>query len=348
MRAPNNTATAIEPASVAQVRERPRINALDMTKGALVVIMVIYHSFNYSTDYSLGFKYLPFLPPSFILISGFLISKLHCSPQAGLGRGVACRLFLRGLRLLLLFTLLNVAAQLVGRHPPNNGTLGIDHFFSHWFEVYLPGQAGIAAFSILLPISYLLLLAPSLILIHRWNRFALPAITLALITIAVSWDQRGQSSDNLTLLTAGMIGMILGRVPMDYLLRMGRYWFVASMVYVGYVFVGLIVGQPVLLQLLGACIALALIFSVSIRVGESGFSQQRLITLGKYSLVSYIFQIGVLQIFARFFGRLAPYSSSFFCQMLLVLLLMVLVVEIVEWARRKSKWIDTPYRAIFA
>ena len=40
-----------------------------MTKGVLVMAMVVYHSFNYSTDLALGFKYLPFLPPSFILIT---------------------------------------------------------------------------------------------------------------------------------------------------------------------------------------------------------------------------------------------------------------------------------------
>jgi uncharacterized membrane protein len=33
-------------------KARPRIEALDMTKGVLIVAMVIYHSFNYSTDYN--------------------------------------------------------------------------------------------------------------------------------------------------------------------------------------------------------------------------------------------------------------------------------------------------------
>ncbi|SRR6266481_167659 len=56
---------------------RMRIAALDMTKGVLIVAMVIHHSFNYSTDYTLGFKYLSFLPLSFILITDLLISGLY-------------------------------------------------------------------------------------------------------------------------------------------------------------------------------------------------------------------------------------------------------------------------------
>src|SRR5436190_11320167 len=97
-------------------KARPRIEALDMTKGVLVVAMVIYHSFNYSTDYTLGFKYLPFLPPSFILITGFLISRLYFTPEAARDSRVYGRLFFRGCRLLVLFTLLNLLTQLVGRH----------------------------------------------------------------------------------------------------------------------------------------------------------------------------------------------------------------------------------------
>ena len=56
----SDIAPALRPRSMG-AKARPRIDALDMTKGVLVVAMVIYHSLNYSTDYTLGFKYLPFL-----------------------------------------------------------------------------------------------------------------------------------------------------------------------------------------------------------------------------------------------------------------------------------------------
>ena len=82
---------------------RPRIAALDMTKGVLVVAMVIYHSFNYSQDYSLGFRFLPFLPPSFILITGFLIARLYFNPECA--RDPKCHILFCGGCDFLLFSL---------------------------------------------------------------------------------------------------------------------------------------------------------------------------------------------------------------------------------------------------
>ena len=113
---------------------RPRIDALDMTKGVLVMAMVVYHSFNYSTDYTLGFKYLPFLPPSFILITGFLIARLYFTPEAARDSRVYERLFFRGCRLLVLFTLLNLLTELVGRRKAVGSSQGIGYFLDHWFE----------------------------------------------------------------------------------------------------------------------------------------------------------------------------------------------------------------------
>src|SRR5262249_34950960 len=144
-----------------------RIDALDMTKGVLVLAMVVYHSFNYSTDYTLGFKYLPFVPPSFILITGFLISRLYFNPEAARDARVYGRLLFRGFRLLFLFTVLNVLIQLVGRQKAVATPQGLSYLLDYWYQIYVIGGGQFAAFSILLPIAYLLLLAPLLILLYR-------------------------------------------------------------------------------------------------------------------------------------------------------------------------------------
>ena len=41
---------------------KPRLAYLDMTKGILVLLMVIYHSLNYTNQYQLAFRYLSFCP----------------------------------------------------------------------------------------------------------------------------------------------------------------------------------------------------------------------------------------------------------------------------------------------
>src|ERR1039458_3410046 len=56
-----------------------RIAALDWTKGALILFMVAYHAINYSAFRPLAFRYLAFLPPSFILITGFLVGQVYAA-----------------------------------------------------------------------------------------------------------------------------------------------------------------------------------------------------------------------------------------------------------------------------
>ena len=327
---------------------RTRIEALDMTKGVLVVAMVIYHSFNYSSDSTLGFKYLPFLPPSFILITGFLISRLYFKPEVARDLTVHRRLLLRGFRLLLLFTLLNVATQIAGRHKFATDPQGIAYLTDYWFEIYGIGGGHFAAFSILLPIAYLLLLAPMLILMNYWNRILVPVIALALAIFCAVSGHEMESSANLALLSAGLIGVILGVVPANVLSAMGRRWYVAVAVYLGYLVFAQLLWQTPFDQLLNAFLALAAVFSLCAAIGANGLFGRELLIIGRYSLLAYILQIAVLQVMVRLFGRVDPFTAPFFLQMLGVLLLMVVTAESLGWARRESTWVDRSYRAIFA
>src|SRR5215475_7529793 len=86
-----------------------RIAALDFTKGALVLIMVLYHWLNYfHGPYGDIYKYLRFLTPSFIFISGFLITNVHLSKYEITDSRLPKRLFRRGLKILAVFLALNV------------------------------------------------------------------------------------------------------------------------------------------------------------------------------------------------------------------------------------------------
>ena len=329
-------------------KARPRIEALDMTKGVLVMAMVVYHSFNYSTDLTLGFKYLPFLPPSFILITGFLISRLYFTPEAFRDRKVYGRLFFRGFRLLLLFTLLNVLTQLAGRHKAVATPQGLSYLLDDWYEIYGIGGAHYAAFSILLPIAYLLLLAPLLILLYRAHRLVVPLIAIGVAISCMILPQGPDSSVNLALLSAGLIGVILGRAPDKALFFLRRYWYLPVAVYAGYVVFSQLVGQSRFDQLLNAVLALAAIFSLCAAIGASAFAGRELLIVGKYSLLAYIVQIAVLQVLTRIFGRLDPFTVLFYLQMAGVGLLMILMAEGLQWARSRAGWVDASYRFIFA
>jgi uncharacterized membrane protein len=75
-----------------------RILALDFTKGALVLIMVLYHWINYFNGPSDN-RYLRFLTPSFIFITGFLISNVYLTKYGILDPQLPKRLIQRGVKI---------------------------------------------------------------------------------------------------------------------------------------------------------------------------------------------------------------------------------------------------------
>jgi hypothetical protein len=315
-----------------------------MTKGVLVVFMVIYHSLNYTTEYYLAFRYMAFLPPSFILIVGFLLSSVYSVRYDLRDLRLHQRLIIRGFKLILLFTLLNIAALLSRGQPLRN----LELFFNHSPEIYLLGAGRFAAFEILLPIGYLLLLAPVLILINHAHRVALPVIAVGFLAICAFLDANGKSSLNWSMLAAGVLGIVLGRVPVGKLDLLRYLWPIPLLTYCAAFAIITVTGQTYLLQIVSACAALALIYGLCARFSMPSWPQHRLLRLGQYSLVAYIFQIAILQVLVRLFGRPAPWSVAFFLLLFGTLFLMTVLVECVEWARTRSAGVQTFYKAVFA
>src|ERR1700758_4327571 len=75
-----------------------RIAALDFTKGSLVLIMVLYHWINYFYGVQDN-RYLRFLTPSFIFITGFLISNVYLSKYGVSDPKLPRRLIQRGAKI---------------------------------------------------------------------------------------------------------------------------------------------------------------------------------------------------------------------------------------------------------
>src|SRR5215472_5576139 len=91
------------PATVS-VSKAQRIPSLDFTKGTLVLLMVLYHWLNYFTNLPWKYyDYLRFLTPSFIFITGFIISHVYLSKYAASDTRLSKRLFTRGLKLIAVF-----------------------------------------------------------------------------------------------------------------------------------------------------------------------------------------------------------------------------------------------------
>src|SRR5882724_4767314 len=101
---------SVDAGRIASSSKSQRISALDFTKGALVLIMVLYHWINYFIGNQWEYyRYLRFLTSSFIFVTGFMISNVYLSKYDATDARLPKRLFTRGLKLLAIFLVLNLA-----------------------------------------------------------------------------------------------------------------------------------------------------------------------------------------------------------------------------------------------
>src|SRR5467141_3434231 len=118
-----------------------RIGALDFTKGALVLFMVLYHWLNYFVAPEGDmYRYLRFLTPSFIFITGFLISNVYLSRYQVADRHVPARLVQRGLKLLAVFVCLNLAIGLLLADSYNGKILFGQLSLRNMVAIYVTGN----------------------------------------------------------------------------------------------------------------------------------------------------------------------------------------------------------------
>lgn len=327
---------------------RARVVALDITKGALVVCMVIYHSLNYSTERWLGFQYLAFLPPSFILITGFLLSNLYLPRYSPGDWRLNARLISRGLRLILIFTILNVLVEKFVARGLHGPIPGLRVFWSHWFGIYVTGNARLAAFEILLPIGYFLIISPLFLVAARLHPVMLPLLTGAVLAFLAGWEHLGDSWLNPQMLSAGLVGMVLGKLSISQLNRLRSFRFVTPVLYAAYFIWTSIYGQDYLRQLLGAVLALALFYSWSAAGDPHAWLSRRLERLGRYSLVAYIGQIAILEIVSHETGHPEPVSLEMSVMFVATLVATCAGVELLHWLQIRSRGVSGLYKALFA
>src|SRR6476661_2154446 len=154
-----------------------RITALDFTRGALILFMLLYHWLNYFTEATSDvYKYLRFVNPSFIFITGFLISNVYPSKYDVGDPMLQKRLANRGVKLLALFIILNAIVSFTFSQSYNGRILFDLSSVTNLVSVFITGSvsmAGIgklAAFQILVPISYLLLLSAVILSAGRFYK----------------------------------------------------------------------------------------------------------------------------------------------------------------------------------
>jgi hypothetical protein len=316
--------------------------ALDFTKGTLVLIMVLYHWMNYFlvADGSV-YKYLRFLTPSFIFITGFLIAQLYLISGKVQTAYVPTRLLVRAAKLMLIVSIFNIAinAMRIISHttvkPSTTILLGC-----------LVGTVPIA-FSVLLPIAYLLFLSAGLLLASRWYTGIFHLLSAVFVVCAFWLEMRGSTSGYLQLLSIGILGTSVGHMSIARLNRLINHPLELLVLYGGYVSAVARWGDGYVLQIVGVCISLAVIYWIGCAQPRLNQIQQTLILLGRYSLFGYIIQILILQLLRKGLHPLGTRMNVLVVALSAGMALTILIVRILDYTRIRSGAVNRLYTAVF-
>jgi hypothetical protein len=322
-----------------------RLQALDFTKGALVLLMIVYHSINYFHNDYTWTQYLRFLPASFILISGFLISHIYLGRSSATAAQLFVRLTSRGSKLLVLFLLLNlpflVAGILKGSSP--------DLVFSAWVDgLFLPQEGKSAAFHILLPISYLLLCGALLVFCYKKTGWVFYVLLFGTVAAVLAVQQFGNSNVVIDALLIGLLGCVAGLSPTAALNRMAVYRFVLTGATVAYYVLMPRLGSSRVAEIVGCFLPVMLIFAFGLQIAEKKLADVILL-FGKYSLVAYIVQIGWLQIIRAFLRKLdVSWPVALGVGFVACLVLSAVSVYVLDALVKRVQVVQRLYRLVFA
>jgi peptidoglycan/LPS O-acetylase OafA/YrhL len=333
----------------------PRDTAIDFTKGALVLFMVLYHWLNYFVGtQGQYYDYLKFLTPSFIFITGFMISQIQLRRYENSGRSLSKRLFVRGAKLLGLFLVLNALAYAALSRVQVPFSLWGKSLLSFSWAAFVVGASRAAdgeksvIFNILVPIAYLLIVSAGVVGLTRRVK---PAFYCTLgVFIAAIILIRFRDLDNLylDLLMVGVLGVVSGFARNEQIACVVGRPYTQAVLYCLFLAVITMWGVPLPLQIASVILTTALLYTVGSRPARPGAARRRIILLGKYSLLAYIAQIAILQGLKR---------TSFLSQhgigpalgaLLLCVLLTIMIAEAVDIARPKSRIVNNLYRLVFA
>ena len=335
----------VSPANVRSAGPAARIDPLDWTKGALVLLMVVYHSINYSAFRPLAFRFLPFLPPSFVMIAGFVVGAIYTA-RYDLGTWKPyMRLIIRGFKLFLLFVLLNLGFCILREH---NLIDGLWEFADRAGTVFLSGNGREGIFEVLLPIAYFLLLVPGLLWLRSRAAGAIPFCGLALFVLCAVLEKMGVYSKNLTLLSAGVIGMTLGFVPIEAVDRFARKWMWVLPLYLLYQLCRWFLGDTYPVEMFGAAASVLLLYACALHLDMSAWAGRQLVLLGRYSLLGYLAQIALLQAIVVVVGGKPQHWAGVIAVGVFTTILLFLTVKLVNSLRRRNRPLDMIYQFVFA
>lgn len=322
--------------------------AFDSVKGVLVLLMVAYHVLSIATTAGAeAFQYIRFLSGSFIFMSGFVVVRFMWERFAHAPRDTSLRLLQRGLKVLLIFAALNLAIHASGFGNMAKAQLGLQGLVENAATIFVHGDGRLSSFLILLPIAYLLMLAPLFLVIARRGPL-LASVTLLVVALALA----GAAADPTPVaafLLVGLCGLCLGVPTLAERVvgarRAGLPATIAGLVLV--LWLAGRYGDPLVLYCIGVALVLRFMYDAVRWLPRRWLELTALV--GRYSLPAYIVQILLIQcVFRALVEQRAEPGWGTLLFIVAVAAATMSLCVLMEQLRRRSSVIDSTYRWVFA
>jgi peptidoglycan/LPS O-acetylase OafA/YrhL len=330
-----------------------RINVIDFTKGFLVITMVAYHTLNYFVSGNhILYGYFNYVVKAFIFYSGFVIGTIYLKKFKENKKYVYFRLSTRGLKLFILFVILNLIIHFLFKKGYNEQKLGLSLFLNNFNSILLTGGDGIARFTILLPIAYVLIISTLFINLFRL-KYILYVLLLSFFCIILLYEIK--LPYNLVCILTGLGGLFTGLIYNDSesILRnkIVKYTSISSLLLL-FIFIipsGIDLRDYEILYFFYINLIIVNIYFLNSYLDPSKIVVKSINKFGQYSLLLYLAQIFFLQIFKRILNfRLGSVTIEHFLIFIFINILLYICCNLTDYFRSKNKFIDNCYRFIFA
>jgi hypothetical protein len=341
---------------VSRNSETPKRNiALDFTRSSLLLLMFLYHSidqFQYHV-FPLLIENLRFVSGGFIFVAGFVISNIYRGKYGLDNPKVFSRLLTRGLKLIVIFSALNVMMNLVLSHSYDGRKFDLWMLLKNFKSVYVFGANRIVSFDILLPIAYLFIVFSVVLYIMRVKTGTLlkPAAVLIFLFCSLIYFSH-PIPYNIRFLLVGLYGAACGFINTEKLDKTVNSIFP---VILGASILNFLILRYVPLYYpvytAGILLNSLLLYGVGLRVSGDNALIKIIFLLGRYSLITYILHIGLIAIMLFMNGRYEIIKDPYLESLLIFTIttaLMIVIVTVLDTTRKKFLLIDRLYRLLFA
>ena len=328
--------------------------SLDFVKGLLVLGMIAYHagvSFIADTHdrfLVLGWL-LDFVSGSWVFLCGLIVTMHYSAKFEDDARNVSRRLWIRGMKMIVLFSVLNIFLMLFGFRK-------VSHTFdlTTVMNVFVFGDGNLTSFEVLLGIGYVLLIAPWFLSFRK----AGVAVSILVIAFEAYFVRMGyQLPGNLWIVICGLAGMTVGATVWPDFIKTIQSSLIRRSVTTGVLllivaaYYGISIGldfnrynMPV--YLLGVISIIAIFYLSYDWVSSALIVSSWLQLLGRYSLISYIFQMSLIRV-ALVIQSYLQVTFSYWLIFFIVLFMVSLTITVLDEEIRRNRALQKSYKFIF-